>query len=74
VGQKYIIIIVLLILLVLFLAFNSEQTNVSFILFDVRASTALIIIFSALIGLIIGMLLPFIHKKKPAQKQKQNQI
>ncbi len=68
-SQKYIAVIVLLILLVLFLAFNSEQTVVNFIVFEVQTSRALLIIFSALIGLLIGIALSYTQRKKPQQKK-----
>jgi len=68
-GGKYIIILIVLVLLAIFLIQNSSPMQIKFLLFTVKTSTAAMILFSAVLGIIIGSVLAY-NQKKTTQKKK----
>jgi uncharacterized integral membrane protein len=73
-NGKSILIIILAIILVLFLILNSARTEVNFIFFQVRTSTAILIFISAIIGFLIGVVLPYTMRGKSKSKGKSEKV
>ncbi|NIP43183.1 MAG: LapA family protein [candidate division Zixibacteria bacterium] len=73
-NGKSILIIILAIILVLFLILNSARTEVNFIFFQVRTSTAILIFISAIIGFLIGVVLPYTMRSKSKSKGKSEKV
>ncbi|HDS00817.1 MAG TPA: LapA family protein [candidate division Zixibacteria bacterium] len=73
-NGKTILVIILAIILVLFLILNGARTEVNFIFFQVRTSTAILIFISAIIGFLIGVALPYAMKSKSKAKGKSEKI
>ncbi len=67
---KLIAVIIFLILLVIFTLQNTERVRIRFFLFSISVSSALIILFSLIIGIFIGWLgIPFIQKRRRISKE-----
>jgi uncharacterized integral membrane protein len=73
-SGKSILIIILAIILVLFLILNSARTEVNFIFFQVRTSIAILIFISAIIGFLIGVVLPYALKSNSRSKGRSEKV
>jgi uncharacterized integral membrane protein len=69
-NWKYIAIIVVLVYFAFFLISNSAGVDVNFLIFKVTTSKAALIIFSAVLGFVIGSALSSFRKKKATPQKK----
>lgn len=61
--KKYIMLL-LIILVVIFIIQNTESVSVSFLLYEISMPRAFLLSLVLLVGIIIGVFLPFEFKKK----------
>jgi len=61
-NWKWIVVLVLLLLLLIFTLQNHDAVKVQFLFWSFTTSRAIIIFSSLFIGIIIGLIIPFIGK------------
>jgi uncharacterized integral membrane protein len=62
-NWKWILIVVLLIFLVIFAVQNYEVATIQFLLWSFKSSRTIVIFGALCVGIIIGLLFPFIKKR-----------
>ena len=60
---KYVIIFILLIIFGIFVIQNTTSVTVSFLVFDATMPRALLLIFTFVLGILIGIFIPYRFKK-----------